>query len=200
MSSRSFRRRNNRRRHRPEAGADPGLQKPDLPRPEGQADQPGDRGRRGGPQEGPTERGRRGPNEQPADRRRGGSQRRDRQPGRGGRGPGRGRPPEPLPQQPEVPLVFPDCPVCGKQVRELSSALTHRISQQPAHFDCVVRELREANPVAPQEKLCYLGAGCFGILEFRPPGGPTGFVIKKRIQYEEKDPPQLWKKPLQISC
>jgi len=99
-----------------------------------------------------------------------------------------------------VPLVFPDCPVCGKQVRELSSALTHRISQQPAHFDCVVRELREANPVAPQEKLCYLGAGCFGILEFRPPGGPTGFVIKKRIQYEEKDPPQLWKKPLQISC
>ena len=199
MSSRSFRRRNNRRRHRPGAGADPGVQKPGLPRPEGQAaDQPGDRGRGGGPQEHPADHGMRGPTEQPAGRRRGGSQRRDRQAGRGGRDQG-GRPPEPLPQQPEVPLVFPDCPVCGKQVRELSSALTHRISQQPAHFDCVVRELREANPVAPQEKLCYLGAGSFGILEFRP-GGPAGFVIKKRIQYEEKDPPQPWKKPLQISC
>jgi hypothetical protein len=97
-------------------------------------------------------------------------------------------------------MVFPDCPVCGKPVRELSSALTHRVSRQPAHFDCVVRELREANPVAAQEKLCYLGGGSFGILEFRPAGGPSGFIIKKRIQYEEKEFPQLWKKPLQISC
>jgi hypothetical protein len=105
---------------------------------------------------------------------------------------------EPAIQRPEVPLVFPDCPICGKQVRELSSALTHRPTQQPAHFDCIVRELREANPMAPQEKLVYLGGGTFGILEFRPQGGPAGFVIKKRIQYEEKDQPAAWKKPLQI--
>jgi hypothetical protein len=191
MSSRSFRRRNNRRRHRPGEGGEPGALKPGQPRPAGQPEQPQDRGRRG-----QQERGQ--PDAQ-GDRRRGGQQRRDRQPGRGGRGPG-GRAPEPVLQKPEVPLVFPDCPICGKQVRELSSALTHKITQQPAHFDCVFRELREANPLSPQEKLCYLGGGCFGILEFRPTGGPAGFVIKRRIQYEEKDPPQLWKKPLQISC
>ncbi len=61
-------------------------------------------------------------------------------------------------------------------------------------------ELRETNEIAPQEKLCYLGRGCFGILEFRPPGGPSRFVIKRRIQYEEKEAPQDWKKPLQITC
>ena len=83
-------------------------------------------------------------------------------------------------------------------MRELASALTHRISRQPAHFDCIVRELRDSTEIAPQEKLCYLGAGTFGILEFRPPGGPSKFVIKKRIQYEEKELPQEWKKPLQI--
>ena len=97
-------------------------------------------------------------------------------------------------------MVFPDCPVCGKAVRELASALTHRVSRVPAHFDCVVRELRDTNEMNAQEKLCYLGGGTFGILEFRPPGGPSRFVIKRRIQYEEKETPQDWKKPLQINC
>ena len=78
--------------------------------------------------------------------------------------------------------------------------LTHRASRLPAHFDCVFRELRDVNGISPQEKLCYLGSGSFGILEFKAPGGPSKFVIRKRIQYEEKETPQEWKKPLQISC
>ncbi len=121
------------------------------------------------------------------------------------RGPSRGRPSgnhgapsaPPLPTR-TVPLEVPDCPVCGKPVRDLPSALTHKLSRKPAHFDCVVRELREANEMAPQEKLCYLGGGSFGILELRPPGSPTRFVIRKRIQYEEKEIPQEWKKPLLV--
>jgi hypothetical protein len=103
--------------------------------------------------------------------------------------------------QPTIPLDLPDCPVCGKQVRELASAVTHRASRLPAHFDCVMRELRDSNETAPQEKICYLGGGTFGILEFRPPGGGPGrFIIRKRIPYEEKETPQEWKKPLQVSC
>jgi hypothetical protein len=61
-------------------------------------------------------------------------------------------------------------------------------------------ELRDSNEMAPQEKLCYLGGGSFGILELRPQGAPSRFVIRKRIQYEEKEAPQEWKKQLQISC
>jgi hypothetical protein len=63
-----------------------------------------------------------------------------------------------------------------------------------------MRELRDTNEMAPQEKICYLGGGTFGILEFRPAGGPTRFVIRKRIPYEEKETPPEWKKVLQISC
>ena len=63
-----------------------------------------------------------------------------------------------------------------------------------------MRELAESNEVAPEEKICYLGGGSFGILEFRLPGGPSRFVIRKLIQYEEKETPQEWKKPLQVSC
>jgi len=97
-------------------------------------------------------------------------------------------------------MVFPDCPVCGKAVRDLAAALTHRVSKQPAHFECVMKELRDSNEVAPQERICYLGGGCFGVLEFNPTGGSTRFVIKKRIQYEEKETPQDWKKTLQVPC
>jgi len=174
MSSRSFRRRSNRRRHRPQGGPEtPGQRQPGSPEEHpSRGDQPAGAASRGGP-----------------------GQRRDQRPGH--RGPA--RQPEQKPR-PEVPLVFPDCPVCGKPVRELASALTHRVSRVPAHFDCVVRELRDSNEMNPQEKLCYLGGGTFGILEFRPSGGPSRFVIKKRIPYEEKEAPQDWKKPLQITC
>ena len=175
MSSRSFRRRNSRRRHRPPAAEAGGPQSPG---------QQGD----GAPQE----------KEMPGTRR-GGPRRDSSQSPQGRNAPGRA--PDHRPARPPQPaLPAPDCPVCGKPVREMASALTHRISHQPAHFDCIVRELRDSTEIAPQEKLCYLGAGTFGILEFRPPGGPSKFVIKKRIQYEEKEIPQEWKKLLQIVC
>ncbi len=93
--------------------------------------------------------------------------------------------------------MFPDCPICKQPVKDLASALTHRETRQPAHFDCIMRELRDSNELAPQEKICYLGGGAFGILEFRQ--GPSRFVIRKRIQYEEKEAAQEWKKPLLIS-
>ncbi len=176
MSSRSFRRRSNRRRHKA-----------------------------GGPQDGQSPKPQGEPAERPANPRRppqhagpprAGGQQRD---GRRGRG-APGRPPEAQrPQEPAIPIVYPDCPICGKQVRDLPSALTHRVTRQPAHFDCIVQELRDTNEIAPQEKICYLGGGSFGILEFRASGGPGHFVIKKRIQYEEKEAQQEWKKPLQVS-
>jgi hypothetical protein len=62
-----------------------------------------------------------------------------------------------------------------------------------------MRELRDSNELAPQERICYLGGGSFGILEFRQQGGPGKFIIRKRIQYEEKEAAQEWKKPLLVS-
>jgi len=176
MSSRSFRRRNNRRRHKPGVGPEDQQQKPDSgPESQPHAARPQRPARQGGPARG---------------------QRRD------GRPVVRGQPPADsgLPAWPKVPLVFPDCPICSKPVRDLSSALTHKITRQPAHFDCVMREVCDSNEIAPQERVCYLGGGSFGVVDFKPPGGPSKFVIKKRIQYEEKEIPQEWKKTLQVPC
>jgi hypothetical protein len=212
MSSRSFRRRNNRRRHRTGPGGEtqesriegapvpqPGDAegRPSLPADPSQPREPrGDGNQRRDPSP-RGERSQRRSAQQRESQRPGGQRRSGRQ---AARGPAPRGPAEEAAVRPAVPLVVPDCPICGKPVRELASALTHRLSRQPAHFDCIVKELRESNEIAPQEKLCYLGGGCFGILEFRPPGGPSRFVIKRRIQYEEKEFPQDWKKPLQVSC
>ncbi len=108
-----------------------------------------------------------------------------------------GRPNGEAAPRPAEPQSFPDCPVCGKPVRELSMALCHRVSRTPAHFDCVLKELKDSNEVLPQEKICYLGGGTFGILSFRT-AGTNKFTIRKKIPYEEKDAPQEWKKPLLV--
>ena len=103
------------------------------------------------------------------------------------------RPPRP----PAAARVYPACPLCAEPVRDLASALTHRQSGKPAHFDCIVKVVREANPLGPQEKICYLGGGVFGVLTWRIEGNPATFVIKRRIPYEDPRTPQEWKRELQ---
>lgn len=182
MSSRSFRRRNNRRKHNGPPGAADAARQGQTPG--GQEDRGGEGG---GGQNKFNGRGR------------------DNRPGRHGGGERgrdhsrRGQGAEAPVQRAEPPVVFPDCPICNQPVRDLPSALTHRGTGRPAHFDCIMREIRDSNELTPQERVCYLGGGTFGILEFRQPGGPGKFVIRKRIQYEEKEASQEWKKPLLIS-
>jgi len=204
MSSRNFRRRHNRRMQRkddqapgapndPRAGAEP------QPQPQGGAGEPP-----GGPR--PAGTGRTGSSPQGRQRRTlNGRRERERQRERpGGEGqPERQRSQRQLPErqrEPASPRVSPECPVCHKPVRELPSALTHRLTGQPAHFECIMKEIRDAHALAPQEKLCYLGGGCFGVLQFRQAAGTSRFTIQKRIQYEEKDGPQDWKKTLLVTC
>lgn len=186
MSSRSFRRRNNRRRQRQDGPADArqGEARPNEGRREDEAPaaDPGAQAQGSPPSGRQRQRG-------PSRRERG---RKD------GRGQGERQRAE-NPRAPAAPVFAPDCPVCGKPVRELAAALTHRLTGAPAHFECIMKELRDANELAPQEKLCYLGGGTFGILLFKPSGGVNRFTIRKRIPYEEKDTPQDWKKSLQVS-
>ena len=91
------------------------------------------------------------------------------------------------------PIEFPLCPLCQKAVRDLTSAITHKESGKPAHFDCILKALRTDNAVQQNEKICYLGKGSFGIIQFREHSGPPRFFIRKRIQYEETDPTPEWR-------
>ena len=90
----------------------------------------------------------------------------------------------------------PECPLCQKPVRDLYSAITHQSSNKPAHFDCILKMLREINELAGNEKICYLGNGSFGIIQFRNTAGKLRFFIRKRLNYEETDPVPEWRKKL----
>jgi hypothetical protein len=96
-------------------------------------------------------------------------------------------------------IDFPECPLCQKAVRDLTSAITHRESGQPAHFDCILKALRTDNAVAQHEKICYLGKGSFGIVQFRQHSGRSSFFIRKRIQYEDTEPIPGWRQQSAIN-
>ncbi len=91
---------------------------------------------------------------------------------------------------------LPFCPLCQKPIHDLYSAITHRDSGQPAHFDCILQNLRESNDLLPSEKLCYLGGGSFGIIQLRGSQGPLRFFIRKRIQYEPGESIPEWRRGL----
>ena len=95
------------------------------------------------------------------------------------------------PERPEV--SYPLCPVCQRPVRELASAIAHRETGGPAHFDCILKVLREEHRPAENEKICYLGNGSFGVVQFR---APMRFFVRKRVQYEKTDPPPEWRKAI----
>ena len=88
---------------------------------------------------------------------------------------------------------LPLCPVCQRPVRELASAIAHRETGEPAHFDCILKLLREEHNPGENEKICYLGNGSFGVVQFR---GPMRFFVRKRVQYEKTDAPPQWRRAL----
>ena len=91
---------------------------------------------------------------------------------------------------------YPLCPICEKSIIELSSAINHRETAKPAHFDCIMKKIGETEGINPNEKICYLGKGSFGIVRFQKMGGTIPFIIRKRIQYEDLEETPDWRKKL----
>ena len=69
----------------------------------------------------------------------------------------------------------------------MRTAIQYKETNTPAHFDCIVKEIKETEPLSNNERLCYLGRGSFGILTFRAASSPIRFLIRKRIQYENRE-------------
>lgn len=88
------------------------------------------------------------------------------------------------------------CPLCGKPVYDLSTAVSaDREKPMPAHFDCVIERVAAAENLGPNEKLVYLGSGSFGVVEFKDKG-ETAFTVKRRVQWEKEGDKQDWRKSL----
>lgn len=90
------------------------------------------------------------------------------------------------------------CPICHKSVHEFFTAISYKESNNPAHFDCIIKEIKNKEELSSNEKICYLGNGSFGIITFRNPSSPIKFLIRKRIQYENMEETPHWRKRLPV--
>jgi hypothetical protein len=91
---------------------------------------------------------------------------------------------------------MPACPLCGKPVYDLSTALAaSREASDPAHFDCVLERVAASETLAAGEALVYLGSGAFGVVEFKDKNESL-FTIKRRIQWEKEGEKKDWRKGL----
>ncbi len=87
------------------------------------------------------------------------------------------------------------CVLCGKPIFDLAGALANKDSGDPVHFDCALERVLAAEALEAGEKIVYLGAGCFGVVEYKK-GNDGGFIVKRRIRWEKEGEKQLWRKDL----
>jgi len=86
------------------------------------------------------------------------------------------------------------CPICKRPIREISSAIACKPTNEPAHIECIISEIRKSEELLLNERICYLGKGAFGIVVRKDPANPVKFSIKKKIQYEEINITPEWRK------
>ncbi len=70
-------------------------------------------------------------------------------------------------------------------------ALVHPDTEAPAHFECVLRSIREGEQLEPGEEVCYVGGGVFAIV--RAGRGRRSTRIRKRIPFESESAPPQWR-------
>jgi hypothetical protein len=91
---------------------------------------------------------------------------------------------------------MPLCPLCGKPVYDLSTALTaSREAAEPAHFDCVLDRVAASETLAAGEKIVYLGSGAFGVVVFKDKN-ESSFTVVRRVQWEKEGEKKDWRKGL----
>ena len=102
------------------------------------------------------------------------------------------------------PLPVPDCPWCGKPIRDLSQAIADKDTGAPVHFDCVAGRIAQGENLGKGDTITYIGGGRFGIVCFGDQtsngsevrgSSPAGrdFKIKKIIEWESKDKKTEWR-------
>jgi hypothetical protein len=98
------------------------------------------------------------------------------------------------PQIPAEPIPVPNCPFCGKPIKDISTAITDKLSGVPVHFDCAIARIAEGENLETGDTITYIGGGRFGVVHFPNPPDTRNFTIKKIFELEEKDSRADWSK------
>jgi hypothetical protein len=100
------------------------------------------------------------------------------------------------PVLPVNPITTPDCPWCGKQIKDITTAISDRDTGLPVHFDCVLSRIAEMENLDTNDNVCYIGGGRFGIIHYNNLPDTRDFFIKKILEWENKDINNEWRRPI----
>ena len=88
------------------------------------------------------------------------------------------------------------CAKCGQPITDLASSLCDKKTGEPIHFDCALKEIEESETLGEKEKIAYIGQGRFGVLYYENPRDQRKFVIKKIIEWEDREKTSEWRDEL----
>ncbi|MCL2805931.1 MAG: hypothetical protein FWD26_08340 [Treponema sp.] len=100
------------------------------------------------------------------------------------------------PVLPANPITTPNCPWCGKQINDITTAISDRESGRPVHFDCVLARIVEMERLDTNDSVCYIGGGRFGIIHYNNPPDMRDFTVKKILEWEIKEKDHEWRRPI----
>lgn len=87
------------------------------------------------------------------------------------------------------------CEICGKVIspEDIESAVSNRETGNPAHFDCVLKQICDSEKPGPNERVTYIGQGRFAVLHFENPHDLRHFSIRRTIEWEDRDNRLEWR-------
>jgi hypothetical protein len=91
------------------------------------------------------------------------------------------------------PIPVPECPYCGKPIRDLAAAFSDKSSGEAVHFDCVISRIVENETLERGDTVTYIGGGRFGIVHFANSQDTRNFTIKKIFEWEDKENRAEWR-------
>jgi len=110
------------------------------------------------------------------------------------------------PVLPANPITTPNCPWCGKQITDITTAISDKVTGLPVHFDCVLAKITAewenfkqtsvTEEAEGNDSVCYIGGGRFGVVHYNNPSDTGSFTIKKVFEWEIRDISNEWRRPI----
>ncbi len=87
-----------------------------------------------------------------------------------------------------------NCSLCDKPIRDLTSAISLKETDEAVHFDCYLKDLPLQTQKRDDEKIVYLGSGTFGLVKFnRETKEKPLFEIREKTTIDEGENRSNWR-------